>query len=96
VPVPASTIRWRLSVKAFSTARAMSYWPGRCSKARVERERIPPGEKKAWRVGISPVELGGTGAIWMGEDTTGESTIFVISSIGETRSIADVLEGFGA
>ena len=69
VPVPASTMRWRLSLKAFSMARAMSYWPGRCSKERVERERSPPGAKKSWSVGISPVGLGLAGAIWMGADT---------------------------
>ena len=51
MPVPASTMRWRLSAKAFSTAWAISYWPGRCSKAREDLERIPPGEKKARSVG---------------------------------------------
>src|SRR6185312_5662947 len=44
-------MRWRLSAKDCSMARAISYWPFRCSKAREERESTPPGEKNSCRVG---------------------------------------------
>jgi len=46
-------------------ALAMSYWPRRCSKARVERERMPPGAKKSWRFGRFS---GGAGVIEMGAE----------------------------
>jgi hypothetical protein len=46
-------------------AFAMSYWPRRCSKVRVERERMPPGEKKSWRFGRFS---GGAGVIEMGAE----------------------------
>jgi len=29
----------------------MVYWPARCSKARDEFARMPPGWKKSWSVG---------------------------------------------
>jgi hypothetical protein len=46
-------------------ARAISYWPRRCSKARAERERMPPGAKKSWRFGRFS---GGNGVIEMGAE----------------------------
>ena len=41
-------------------------------------EEVVEGGDFAGGVGVAD----GAGAIWMGEDTTGESTIFAISSIG--------------
>jgi hypothetical protein len=39
-------------------ACAISNWPGRCSKASDDLARVPPGEKKARRVGSFSVESG--------------------------------------
>ena len=56
-------MRWRFSLNADSMALAMSYWPRRYSKDKVERERLPPWAKKSWRFGRFS---GGAGVIEMG------------------------------
>src|SRR6202034_2484617 len=45
VPVPASTIRWRLSASADSTASAISTCPARNSYLGCHLERVPCREK---------------------------------------------------
>lgn len=58
-------------------ARAMSYWPRRCSKARDDCERMPPGAKKSWRFGRFS---GGTGVIEMGAevDKMGSTYLMIV------------------
>jgi hypothetical protein len=44
-------MRWRRSAKHCSMSLAIAYWPGRCSKAREDLARRPPGWKKSCREG---------------------------------------------